>query len=179
MKYMYELDYTNLNIDKDKFMDNLKELHYKDPRDYYYSLEEIFKRLGDLDNGENIASILDDCKLIYENGISEGYGKFVFFSDTLLFFHQNEGLIFDRLDNLAYSMGCSEDYPLVDLICRYSEICQAGYLSQGKKYLEEFIRDPETSCNRFYNMLVWLYVQDVVDSLMEEDSKDLLKGAIK
>lgn len=179
MKYMYELDYTNLDIDKEKFMENLKELHHKDPRDYYYSLEEIFKRLGDLDGGENIANILDDCRQIYENGIECGYGKFVFFSDTLLFFYQNEGLIFDRLDNLAHDVGESEDYSLVDLICRYSRICQAGYLSHGKEYLEEFIHDPETSCDRFYNMLVWLYVQDVVDTLMEEDSEELLKGAIK
>lgn len=179
MKYMYELDYNDLDIDKEKFMANLEELHYKEPRDYYYSLEAIFKRLGDLDDGENIASILDDCKQIYEHGISEGYGKFVFFSDTLLFFYQNEELIFDRLDNLAYSIGESEDYSLVDLICRNSRICQAGYLSQGKEYLEEFIRDPETSCNRFYNMLVWMYVQDVIDTLMEEESEKLLKGAIK
>lgn len=176
MKYMYELDYSNLNIDKEKFMSNLKELHYKDSINYYYSLEEIFKRLGD---GENISSILDECKLIYEHGISQGYGKFVFTSDTLLFFYKNDKLIFDRLDNLAYQLLGSEDSSIVDLICMYSEKCQAGYLSQGKEYLEEFIRDPETSCDRFYNMLVWLYVQDVVDTLMEEDSKELLKGAIK
>ena len=42
MKYMYELDYSNLNIDKEKFMANLEELHYKSPRNYYYSLEAIF-----------------------------------------------------------------------------------------------------------------------------------------
>lgn len=175
MKYMYELDYTNLNIDKEKFMSNLEELHYKDPRYYYYSLEEIFKRLGD---GENISSILDDCKQIYENGISEGYGKFVFFSDTVYFFHKNDKLIFDRLDDIAYQFLGSEDSSIVDLICETSK-CKTGYLKHGKEYLEEFIRDPEMSCDRFYNMLVWLYVQDVVDTLMEEDSKELLKGAIK
>lgn len=175
MKYMYELDYSNLNIDKEKFMENLKKLHYKDPRDYYYSLEEIFKRLGD---GENISSILDECKQIYEYGISEGYGKFVFFSDTVYFFHKNDGLIFDHLDDMAYQLLGSEDSSIVDLIYEISK-CETGYLKHGKEYLEEFIRDPEMGCDRFYNMLVWMYVQDIINSLMEEDSEELLKGAIK
>lgn len=175
MKYMYELDYSSLNIDKEKFMSNLEELHYKDPRDYYYSLEAIFKRLG---YGGDMASILDDCKLIYENGIEEGYGKFVFFSDTKQFFNENKGIILDHLDDIAYQLLGSEDCSIVDLIYENTK-SNKEYLKRGKEYLEEFIYDPQESCSRFYNMLVWMYVQDVIDSLMEEDSEKLLKGAIK
>lgn len=175
MRYMYELDYTNLNIDKEKFMSNLEELHYKDPRDYYYSLEAIFKRLG---YGGNMASILDDCKLIYENGIECGYGKFVFFSDTKQFFDENKEIILDHLDDRAYSLLGSEDSSIVDLIYENTK-SNKEYLKYGKDYLADFIYDPQESCSRFYNMLVWMYVQDIIDSLMEEDSEELLKGAIK
>ncbi|ARR02711.1 hypothetical protein CVIC8964_1322 [Campylobacter vicugnae] len=170
MKYMYELDYNDLDIDKEKFMANLEELHYKEPRNYYYSLEAIFKRLGDLDDGENIASILDECKLIYENGIECGYGKFVFFSDTKQFFCENKEVILEYLDYIADGISDTEGYSLVDFICEYKE---------GKKYLEDFIYDPEENCGSLYNLLVWIYVQFMIDSLMEEDSEELLKGAIK
>lgn len=170
MKYMYELDYTNLDIDKEKFMENLKELHHKAPRDYYYSLEEIFKRLGDLDGGENIASILDDCRQIYENGIECGYGKFVFFSDTKQFFCENKEVILEYLDCIADSIAYTEGYSLVDFICEHKK---------GKEYLEDFIYDPEENCGGLYNLLVWIYVQFMINSLMEEDSEELLKGAIK
>lgn len=170
MRYMYELDYQELDIDKEKFMANLEELRRKDPRYYCYGLEAIFKRLGNLDDGENMASVLDDCKQIYEHGIAEGYGKFIYYSDTFLFFHENDQLIFDYLDDMAWSMKGSEDYSIVDVICE---------IPNGKDYLEEFIRDPKNGCKRFYNLLVWVYVEGVIISLMEEDSEELLKGAIK
>ena len=147
MKCMYELDYNNLNIDKEKFMANLEELHYKDSRDYYYSLEEIFKRLGD---GENISSILDDCKLIYENGIQSGYGKFVFFSDTKQFFEENRDTILNHLNDMAYQFLGSEDSSIVDLIYETSKSSK-GYLKYGKDYLVDFIYDPQESCNSLYN----------------------------
>lgn len=175
MGYMYELDYTNLNIDKEKFMANLEEINYKKGKDYD-KLEAIFKRLGD---GENISSILDECKLIYKNGIQDGYGKFVFYSDTKQFFHENKENILDYLDDMAYRKGgYSQEYSIVDIICENSRY-KKGYLEHGKEYLEEFIRDPEMSCGRLYNMLVWMYIQDLIDSLMEEESEYLLKGAIK
>lgn len=178
MKYMYELDYSNLNIDKEKFMANLEELHYKSPRNYYYSyysLEAIFRRLG---YKGDMASILEDCKLIYENGIEEGYGKFVFFSDTKQFFEENRDTILDHLDDMAYQILGSEDSSIVDLIYETSKSSE-GYLKHGKDYLVDFIYDPQENCNSLYNMLVWMYVQDVINFLMEEDSEKLLKGAIK
>lgn len=175
MKYMYELDYSNLNIDKEKFMANLEELHYKSPRNYYYSLEAIFRRLG---YKGDMASILDDCKLIYENGIEGGYGKFVFFSDTKQFFEENRDTILDHLDDMAYQVLGSEDSSIVDLIYENTK-SNKEYLKHGKDYLVDFIYDPQESCNSLYNMLVWMYVQDIINSLMEEDSEELLKGAIK
>lgn len=172
---MYELDYTKLNIDKEKFMANLEELDYKKPKDFYQTLDPIFKRLG---YGGDMASILDDCKQIYENGIECGYGEFIFFSETKEFFEENKEMILDHLDDMAYQLLDSEDSSIVDLIYENTK-CNKEYLKRGKEYLEDFIYDPQESCNSFYNMLVWIYVQDIINSLMEEDSEELLKGAIK
>ena len=79
---------------------------------------------------------------------------------------------------MAYQLLGSEDSSIVDLIYENAK-SNKEYLKHGKDYLVDFIYGPQERCDSLYNMLVWMYVQDIINYLMEEDSEELLKGAIK
>ena len=147
---IYELNYKNLNIDKEAFIEKLEDRGYS-------TVREIFSYLGD-----DIKEILYECRDIYQHGIQAGFGSFIYYSDTVKFYKDNEEEILDNLKELANSMYGDNETSLVTLLYE-NEIFRI--------YLEEMIfGSPE----RLYNEFTWIYVQGIINSIMEEDEYILL-----
>ena len=151
MRCIYELEYRELNIDKEAFIEELEDRGY-------CRVREIFRYLG-----EDIEEILYTCFDIYHHSIEAGFGSFIYYSDTVKFYKDNEEEILKYLKELANSMYGDEETSLVTFLYE-NEIYRI--------YLEEMIfGSPE----RLYNLFTWIYVQDIVNSIMEEDEDILLE----
>lgn len=151
MRCIYELEYRELNIDKEGFIKELEDRGY-------CRVREIFSYLG-----EDIEEILYTCFDIYHHSIEAGFGSFIYYSDTVKFYKDNEEEILDHLKELANSIYGDEETSLVTLLYE-NEI--------HRIFLEEMIfGSPE----RLYNLFTWIYVQDIVNSIMEEDEDILLE----
>lgn len=150
-----DIDYSEYIIDKEGFIKELEDRGYS-------TVRTIFDHLGD-----DIEEILHKCKDIVVHGIESGFGSFIYYSDTVKFYKDNEEEILKHLKELTSSMANDEDEDTSLITCLYNdEICRI--------YLEEMLLgDP----SRLYNNFTWIYVTDIVSSIMGEMDYVLLDYA--
>lgn len=150
-----DIDFSEYIIDKEGFIKELEERGYSTARD-------IFAYLGD-----DIEEILYHCRGIVVHGIESGFGSFIYYSDTVRFYKEHAEVILEHLKELTRSMASDEDEDTSLITCLYNdEICRI--------YLEEMLLgDPA----RLYNNFTWIYVTDIVSSIMGEMDYVLLDHA--
>lgn len=150
-----DIDYSEYIIDKEGFIKELEDRGYS-------TVREIFDHLGD-----DIEEILYKCKDIVVHGIESGFGSFIYYSDTVKFYKDNEEEILKHLKELTSSMCDDEDEDTSLITCLYKdEVCRI--------YLEEMLLgDP----SRLYNNFTWIYVTDIVSNIMGEMDYVLLDYA--
>lgn len=148
-----DIDFSEYKIDKEGFIKELEDRGYS-------TVRTIFDHLGD-----DIEEILWDCRGIITHGIESGFGSFIYYSDTVKFYKDNAKEILNHLKELTSSMCDDKDASLVT--CLYNdEVCRV--------YLEEMLLGDPT---RLYNNFTWIYVTDIVSSIMSEDDDVLLDYA--
>lgn len=150
-----DIDFSEYKIDKEGFIKELEDRGYS-------TVREIFDYLGD-----DIEEILGDCRNIINHGIESGFGNFIYYSDTVKFYKDNAKEILEHLKELTSSMCDDEDQDTSLITCLYKdEVCRI--------YLEEMLLGDPT---RLYNNFTWIYVTDIVSSIMYEDDDVLLDYA--
>lgn len=148
-----DIDFSEYEIDKEGFIKELEDRGYS-------TVREIFDYLGD-----DIDEILWHCRGIVLHGIESGFGSFIYYSDTVKFYKDNAKEILEHLKELTNSMCDDEDTSLIT--CLYKdEVCRV--------HLEEMLLGDPT---RLYNNFTWIYVTDIVSSIMSEDDDVLLDYA--
>lgn len=148
-----DIDYSEYEIDKEGFIKELEDRGYSTAR-------EIFDYLGN-----DIEDILCNCREITKHGIESGFCKFIYYSDTVKFYKDNEKEILEHLKKLTGFMYNDKDTSLITYLYE-NEVYRI--------YLEEMLLgDP----SRLYNDFTWMYVQDIITRIMEEDDDVLLDYA--
>ena len=163
MTNLYEIDFYNLeeensieSIDTRKFIANLEERGYE-------LAEQIFARLGtckqDIDRMD-IIKVLQDCWEIYNHGINCGYGKFVYYNDTSEFFDEYPDTFIEYVENEAKELFFNSKNPL----CQFFAM-----LDNGDEYIHDLMEG--FPVNKWKNDIVWMYVENFINRLMEDDAK--------
>lgn len=148
-----DIDFSEYEIDKEGFIKELEDRGYS-------TVREIFDYLGD-----DIEEILWECRGIAKHGIESGFGNFIYYRDTVKFYKDNAEEILNHLKELTSSMYKDKDTSLIT--CLYNdEVCRV--------YLEEMLLG---NPDRLYNNFTWIYVTDIVSSIMDEDDDVLLDYA--
>ncbi|TEY00689.1 hypothetical protein [Campylobacter sp. US33a] len=155
MAYLYEIDFDEFfeknEVDLDSFIQACEN--------NFPLFREVANQAGfDLEDKDDVAGFMRYLQDIYKspNGMSAGFGGFVYYTETNNFFEDNAEKIVDYLKDFSYGLG--ED--LDTFVSKFKN---------GGDYIEDALLNDGTHLK---NDLVWVYIENSTYNLMDSVSID-------